>query len=117
VKAFTGKTTAADPADPARMRLRSVFFLPPERAIDYSLDAALRSGAFEQRDLLTHSRFVRAAGERSTLNQDERAGRTWHPTDVARILKRDLYKRGEPKIIDPRVWNRAPTSLAGRRKR
>jgi DNA invertase Pin-like site-specific DNA recombinase len=40
----------------------------------------------------------------------------WHRTQVARIAKREQYKR-EPRVVDPRVWNQAQRVLAGRRKR
>jgi IS30 family transposase len=38
------------------------------------------------------------------------------PTVVDRILRRDDYKRGERKIIDPRLWNATQAALAKRRK-
>ena len=42
----------------------------------------------------------------------------WHPTMLARGLKRPEYKRaGEWRIIDPRIWNEVQAALAGRRKR
>jgi DNA invertase Pin-like site-specific DNA recombinase len=42
----------------------------------------------------------------------------WHPTMLARVLKRHEYKQaGEWRIVDPRVWNAAQAALAGRRKR
>lgn len=42
----------------------------------------------------------------------------WHPTMVARVLKRPEYKQaGDWRIVDPRVWNAAQDSLARRRKR
>jgi DNA invertase Pin-like site-specific DNA recombinase len=42
----------------------------------------------------------------------------WHPTMLARVLKRPEYKQaGEWRIVDPRVWNAAQDSLARRRKR
>jgi site-specific DNA recombinase len=45
--------------------------------------------------------------------------RRWHPTQVERILRRDLYKRGPvgSRIVDPKVWNRAAGVLAARRPR
>jgi hypothetical protein len=44
-------------------------------------------------------------------------GRRWHPTAVARIVRREDYKRGRDKLIDPRVWNAARDALASRRRR
>jgi DNA invertase Pin-like site-specific DNA recombinase len=42
----------------------------------------------------------------------------WHPTMLARVLKRPEYKQaGDWRIVDPRVWNAAQDSLARRRKR
>jgi len=43
----------------------------------------------------------------------ERVG--MHPKQVARIVKRDTYKR-EPRIVDPRIWNQAQAALASRRR-
>ena len=41
----------------------------------------------------------------------------WHPTALARMLKRREYKQaGEWRIVDPRVWNAAQAALARRRK-
>lgn len=40
----------------------------------------------------------------------------WHPTMLARMLKRVEYKQaGDWRIVDPRVWNAAQEALAGRR--
>jgi DNA invertase Pin-like site-specific DNA recombinase len=39
------------------------------------------------------------------------------PTAVERILRREDYKRGQSKIIDPRLWNATQAALASRRKR
>lgn len=39
------------------------------------------------------------------------------PTAVERILRREDYKRGQTKIIDPRLWNATQVALASRRKR
>jgi hypothetical protein len=42
----------------------------------------------------------------------------WHPTMLARVLKRTEYKQaGEWRIVDPRIWNGAQVALARRRKR
>ena len=42
----------------------------------------------------------------------------WHPTMLARVIKREEYKRaGEWRIVDPRIWNDAQTALRTRRKR
>lgn len=38
------------------------------------------------------------------------------PTVVERILRREDYKRGETKIMDPRLWNATQAALATRRK-
>jgi DNA invertase Pin-like site-specific DNA recombinase len=41
----------------------------------------------------------------------------WHPTMLARLVKREEYKRaGEWRIVDPRVWNDAQAALSSRRK-
>ncbi len=37
-------------------------------------------------------------------------------TVIERILKREDYKRGDVKIIDPRLWNATQAALAARRK-
>ena len=40
------------------------------------------------------------------------------PTMLARVLKRRECKQaGDWRIVDPRVWNAAQDSLAGRQKR
>lgn len=42
----------------------------------------------------------------------------WHPTMLARVLKRAEYKQaGDWRIVDPRVWNQAQDALAKRRRR
>jgi DNA invertase Pin-like site-specific DNA recombinase len=42
----------------------------------------------------------------------------WHPTMLARVLKRPEYKQaGDWRVVDPRVWNAAHAALARRRKR
>ena len=42
----------------------------------------------------------------------------WHPTTLARVVKRPEYKRArEWRIVDPRIWNDAQNALARRRKR
>jgi DNA invertase Pin-like site-specific DNA recombinase len=42
----------------------------------------------------------------------------WHPTMLARVVKRPEYKRsGEWRIVDPRVWNATQEVLAQRSKR
>ena len=42
----------------------------------------------------------------------------WHPTMLARVVKRPEYKRaGDWRIIAPRIWNEVQAALAGRRKR
>jgi len=42
----------------------------------------------------------------------------WHPTMLARVIKREEYKwAGEWRIVDPRVWNDALSALSSRRKR
>jgi DNA invertase Pin-like site-specific DNA recombinase len=42
----------------------------------------------------------------------------WHPTMLARALKRPEYKQaGDWRIVDPRVWNATQAALARRRKR
>jgi DNA invertase Pin-like site-specific DNA recombinase len=42
----------------------------------------------------------------------------WHPTMLARVVKRSEYKRAaEWRIIDPRIWNDAQEALTRRRKR
>jgi DNA invertase Pin-like site-specific DNA recombinase len=50
--------------------------------------------------------------------RDAAAALGWHPTMLARVLKRPEYKQaGEWRIVDPRVWNAAQVALARRRKR
>ena len=50
--------------------------------------------------------------------RDAAARLDWHPTMLARALKRPEYKQaGDWRIVDPRVWNAAQDSLARRRKR
>jgi DNA invertase Pin-like site-specific DNA recombinase len=50
--------------------------------------------------------------------RDAAAALGWHPTMLARVLKRPEYKQaGDWRIVDPRVWNAAQDALAGRRKR
>lgn len=59
-------------------------------------------------DLVRHGATVRAAA----------AELGWHPTMLARVLKRPEYKQaGEWRIIDPRIWNDAQSALSSRRKR
>jgi DNA invertase Pin-like site-specific DNA recombinase len=74
--------------------------------VEVDLDAAAEVGrAFE---LVRAGRTVREAA--ATLG--------WHPTMLARVLKRPEYKQaGDWRIVDPRVWNAAQAALAGRRKR
>jgi len=56
---------------------------------------------------------VRATAETMTAE----TGRTWRPTTVDRILRRDIYKMRDPgRIIDPRVYNAAHAALAKRRR-
>ena len=41
----------------------------------------------------------------------------WHPTMVARTLKRAEYKwSGNWRIVDPRIWNQAQSAIASRRR-
>jgi DNA invertase Pin-like site-specific DNA recombinase len=41
----------------------------------------------------------------------------WQPTVVARIVRRDVYKREHPaRIVSPAIWNAAQDALARRRK-
>jgi DNA invertase Pin-like site-specific DNA recombinase len=41
----------------------------------------------------------------------------WHPTMLARVIKRPEYKwAGEWRIVDPRIWNDAQAALSKRRK-
>jgi hypothetical protein len=50
--------------------------------------------------------------------RDAAAALGWHPTMLARVLKRPEYKQAcEWRIVDPRVWNAAQAALARRRKR
>jgi DNA invertase Pin-like site-specific DNA recombinase len=42
----------------------------------------------------------------------------WHPTMLARVIKRPEYKRAsEWRIVDPRIWNETQDAMATRRKR
>lgn len=52
----------------------------------------------------------------AALDEQERLDRRWYPTDVARILHREDYKRGTKRIVDPRLWNRAQESLSDRER-
>ena len=59
-------------------------------------------------DLVRHGATVRAAA----------AELGWHPTMLARVIKRPEYKRaGEWRIVDPRIWNDVQQALMSRRKR
>jgi site-specific DNA recombinase len=59
-------------------------------------------------DLVRHGATVRAAA----------AELGWHPTMVARVIKRPEYKwAGDWRIVDPRIWNDAQMALTARRKR
>jgi DNA invertase Pin-like site-specific DNA recombinase len=50
--------------------------------------------------------------------RDAAAALGWHPTMLARVLKRPEYKQaGNWRIVDPRVWNAARAALTSRRKR
>lgn len=67
-------------------------------------------------DLIRNGRSVRATAE--ILSRE--TGRLWRPTTVARIVKREDYKRTTTlgaRIVHPAVWNDAQTALASRRKR
>jgi hypothetical protein len=45
-------------------------------------------------------------------------GRSWKPTVVERIVKRETYKLASlGRIIDPRHWNAAHRALTSRRRR
>lgn len=78
-----------------------------------------RSGGVEV-DPETASEVVRAfalvrAGESV---RSAAADLGWHPTMLARVLKRPEYKQsGEWRIVDPRVWNATQEALMRRRKR
>jgi DNA invertase Pin-like site-specific DNA recombinase len=57
---------------------------------------------------------IRATAETMTTE----TGRTWRPTVVDRIVRRDIYKLAKPgRIIDPRLWNATQAALASRRRR
>lgn len=67
--------------------------------------------------------FLRIAKDRWTtrkvaahLNERRALGVKWDSARVTRILKCADYKLGERPIVDPRVWNRAQTVLASRRR-
>ena len=52
--------------------------------------------------------------EALTIALTAETGRPCHPTAVARIVRREEYKRGRDKLVDPRVWNAAQAALASR---
>jgi DNA invertase Pin-like site-specific DNA recombinase len=55
---------------------------------------------------------------RTAAVMSEETGRTWRPTVVDRIVRREVYKLGRPgRIVDPRLWNATQAALASRRKR
>lgn len=67
-------------------------------------------------DLIRNGRSVRATAEILTRE----TGREWRPTTVARIVKRNDYKRTTTlgaRIVSPHVWGEAQSALASRRKR
>lgn len=64
-------------------------------------------------ELIRAGKSVRKAAETMTEETDRR----WMPNTVARMVKRDDYKRaGEWRLIDPRTWNAAQDALISRRK-
>lgn len=64
-------------------------------------------------ELIRAGKGVRAVAEIMTA----RTKRRWLPNTVARIVKREEYKRGaEWRIVDPRVWNDAQAAMAARRR-
>lgn len=65
-------------------------------------------------DLVRSGRSIRVTAETMTLE----TGRTWRPTVVDRLVKREVYKLAQPgRIIDPRQWNATQAALASRRRR
>jgi len=64
-------------------------------------------------ELVRSGSTLRATAE--TMSAE--TGRSWKPTVVERIVKRETYKLASPgRIIDPRLWNSAQVALAGRRR-
>lgn len=64
-------------------------------------------------ELIRTGKGVRATAE---LMTDE-TGRRWMPNTVARMVKREEYKRaGEWRIIDPRTWNATQDAMRFRRR-
>lgn len=64
-------------------------------------------------ELIRAGKGVRATAEAMT----DETGRRWMPNTVARMVKREEYKRaGEWRIIDPRAWNAAAEAMASRRR-
>jgi hypothetical protein len=72
---------------------------------------APRARACARRRVLAYSR---APASRSAKSLPKSARQ---PTAVERILRLEDYKRGQIKIIDPRLWNATQAALASRRKR
>lgn len=65
-------------------------------------------------DLIRSGRSIRATAQAMT----EETGRTWRPTVIERIAKRDTYKLAKPgRIVDPRHWNAAQEALSSRRRK
>lgn len=68
--------------------------------------------------LIRSGSSARAAADAMTAE----TGRTWHPTAIDRIVRREVYKRGKPpskgglRLVDPRIWNEAQAALAARRR-
>ena len=50
------------------------------------------------------------------LDDGRRMERRWHPTDPARILAGRTTSAGTRRILDPRLFNRARSSLRSRQK-
>jgi DNA invertase Pin-like site-specific DNA recombinase len=78
------------------------------RSGDVEVDPETAGDVHRAFDLVRGGASVRAAA----------ADLGWHPTRLARAIKRPEYKwAGKWRIVDPRIWNEAQASLVNRRKR
>jgi DNA invertase Pin-like site-specific DNA recombinase len=79
-----------------------------KRTGDVEVDPEASAEVRRAFDLVRNGATVRAAA----------AELGWHPTMLARVVKRPEYKwPGGWRIIDPRIWNETQQALMTRRKR
>lgn len=78
-----------------------------DRSGGVEVDPGQASNVRQAFDLVRNGATVRSAA----------AELGWHPTMLARVLKRPEYKwSGEWRIVDPRVWNDTQIALSKRRR-